>query len=146
MGSAVLLASFVHRELGLAGIVRGRWRYAALGAGFFLASFDVTGRWFHLARVDALFLLLLLAGTYVLRFASSASGAVGAGLLLGASYLTKQSALAACLPVLAASLVRERRRTLLAAASFGAVIAVSTVGFEFASDGWYRYFVFELPA
>src|SRR3989442_427964 len=90
-----LIASFIRRE--------GGGRVAAIaGVGLFLSTYEASGRWFHLARVDSLFLLLLLAGFYVIRFGKGWRAALLAAVFLWLSFLTKQTPLcvaAVALPI-----------------------------------------------
>jgi hypothetical protein len=67
-----------------------------------------------------------------------------AGLLFGAAYLTKQSALP-CLGLLGLFLLLRRRREGLAVAAAGALtVAAGVAWFMASSDGWYRYYTFEI--
>ena len=69
---------------------------------------------------------------------------MAAGLLLGAAFLTKQSALAEGVAVLAALAAGPRRRLAVPAAlTYGAVLAGSTLVLGLTSHGWYLYYVFE---
>ncbi len=145
LGSTALIVAFVRKELVRLGAPGESWTYGLLSGGFFLATFDLTGKWFHLARVDSLALFLLLAGCHGIRFGRSPASAVASGFLLCAAFLTKQTALVAAVPMLAALLFTERRRALRVGGALAAALLVSSVGFELASGGWYRYFVFDLP-
>jgi hypothetical protein len=72
-------------------------------------------------------------------------GAVAAGLLLAAAFLTKQSGLAEGVAVLAALAAGPRRRLAgTAALTYGAVLGISTLALGLASRGWYVYYVFVL--
>ena len=68
---------------------RNRWA-AVCAAGLFAASFRLGGAWFDLARVDSLFLALLLVGLVVARRTSTWRVAVVAGLVLAAAFFAKQ--------------------------------------------------------
>src|SRR5262249_15590952 len=82
--------------------------YAALLAtGVYAGSYNVAASWFDLARVDSLFLFLLLLAVYSMTFPPSPLRAIGTGLLLFASFMTKQTALLASAPLLAYSLWRR---------------------------------------
>lgn len=136
-----ILARLVRRETGSAG--------AGLGAaGLLAATYFATGTWFDVARVDSLFLALSVAGLDAALRARRARGAAGAGLLLGAAFLTKQSGLAEGVAVLAAlGFLAWRGRVSwrlagAAAASYAAVLGASTLGLGLASHGWYLYYVF----
>ena len=70
-----------------------------LSVGFFAATFHMSGAWFDIARVDSLFLLLLLVSIYVFRGHTSDKTLCFAGILIGLSFLTKQTALVIALPL-----------------------------------------------
>jgi len=120
---------------------------AALAAACYAAAYQATGAWYDLARADSLHVLLLLGGFACLALdASRVRGPILAGLLLGLSFLAKQSALTASIP-LAAYLIAARPVSGLAfAASMAVVVAGSTIGLDHASGGWYHYYIFTLPS
>lgn len=116
-----------------------------VAVGMFAGCFVLGGAWFDIARVDMLELCLVLLAALLLvrseRFDALAST------LLGLAFLTKQSALVIALPLLAARLLTQRGwRRIHAGLAFAAVFALSTVALDRASDGWYRFYAFELPA
>jgi hypothetical protein len=113
-------------------------------AGLLAATYSATSSWFDVARVDSLFLALSVGGLYVTRWARRPSGAVAAGLLLAAAFLTKQTGLAEGVAVLAALACGPRRRLAIPAAlAYAGVVAASTLALGLASHGWYVYYVFE---
>jgi hypothetical protein len=114
-------------------------------AGLYAATYFAADTWFDFARVDSLFLFFSLAGLYAARWMRGPRGAVAAGLLLGAAFLTKQSALAEAIAIAIALLFGPRRRlAVVLAATFAGVVGLSTVHFGAASHGWYMFYVFEL--
>ncbi|HSP06789.1 MAG TPA: glycosyltransferase family 39 protein, partial [Acidobacteriota bacterium] len=130
-----ILFSMVRRETGSAAA-------GILAAGLFAATYKISGAWFDLARVDSLFLCLLLAGLFALRFMKSGMGAVWAGTLIALSFLTKQTALAAAsLPILAA-IALNRRLGLIACGTFVGIAGLSTLLLDRLHDGWYTYYLF----
>jgi hypothetical protein len=132
-----VLGRLVHRET--------RSRTAGLAAAGLLAStYFVTDTWFDVGRVDSLFLAFSVAGLYAARWACRTRGAIAAGLLLGAAFLTKQTALAEGVAVLAALAIGSRRRLAVpAATAWAGVVGGSTLALGLASHGWYIYYVFE---
>jgi hypothetical protein len=115
-----------------------------VAVGIFFGTFDASGRWFHLARVDSLSLLSILAPAYVLRFRRTPGSAVLAGVLMALAFLTKQSSILALGCLLASALLVDRVRALVAAAA-GALVAGLAVGVLLAtSDGWFGYYAFEV--
>jgi hypothetical protein len=132
-----IVARLVHRETASAAA-------GLAAAGLLAATYFATGTWFDVARVDSLFLALSIAGLYVARRTRTRRGAVTAGLLLGAAFLTKQIALAEGVAVLSAIAAGPRRRLAVAAAlAYAAVVGGSTLALGLASHGWYLYYVFE---
>jgi hypothetical protein len=132
-----ILARLVQRETGSAA--------AGIAASGLLAStYFVTHAWFDVARVDSLFLALSVAALYTARWMSRTRDAVTAGMLLGAAFLTKQTALAEGVAVLAALAAGPRRRLAAPAAlAYCAVAGGSTLVLGIASHGWYVYYLFQ---
>jgi hypothetical protein len=140
LGVCCLLFLLVRRET-------GRWLYGLVAAGLFAATFSLGGAWFDLARVDSLFLLLILASAYLLRFGASWRAQLAAGVLLGLACCTKQSALVLTLPFALCSFILWRWRAaaafcLAAAATFGLVFLALHVQ----SQGWFLFYFFRLPS
>jgi hypothetical protein len=85
-----------------------------------------------------------VAGLYAARWARGTRGAIVAGLLLGAAFCTKQSALAEGVAVLVALAASPRRRLAVPTGiAYAAVVGGSTLALGLASHGWYVYYVFE---
>jgi hypothetical protein len=132
-----ILGRLVQRETGS--------RAAGLAAaGLLAATYTVTDTWFDVGRVDSLFLALSVAGLYAAARARAARGAIAAGLLLGAAFCTKQTALAEGVVVLAALAAGARRRIAAqAAVTYAVVVGGSTLILGLTSHGWYVYYVFQ---
>jgi hypothetical protein len=132
-----LLGRLVQRETGSAAA-------GTAAAGAFAATYFVTDTWFDVGRVDSLFLALSIGGLYAARWTRGTRGAVVAGLLLGAAFLTKQTGLAEGIAVTAALLAGPRRRLAWTTAlTEVAVIGISTLVLALTSGGWYLYYVFQ---
>jgi hypothetical protein len=132
-----IMARLVQRETG--SVAAG-----TAAAGLLAATYSATSSWFDVARVDSLFLALSVAGLYAARWARRPGGAITAGLLLAAAFLTKQTGLAEGVVVLGALACGPRRQlALLAALAYAAVVGASTLALGLASHGWYVYYVFE---
>jgi 4-amino-4-deoxy-L-arabinose transferase-like glycosyltransferase len=129
-----LIVAVVRKETGNLGA-------ATLAACLFAATFRATGGWFDLARPDSLFLALLLASLYRLRFATSSRDFAAAGLLLAVSALTKQTALLLGAPLIVYAYVASRRGVVaFTAACAGVLLAVGGV-LEWTSAGWFFRYV-----
>ena len=139
LGALALIALLVKKET-------HAWRYGLLAAGVFAATYRACGAWLDIGRVDSLLVLLLLGAVYLLRFHSTRSGAAISGLLLALAALTKQTALLTAGPLFLYLLLVRRDLLLWALLPFLAVAGGSAVALNAASDGWFRYYVFEQPA
>jgi 4-amino-4-deoxy-L-arabinose transferase-like glycosyltransferase len=121
-------------------------RYAGVVAvGMFAATYRLSGAWFDLARNDSLFLALLLAGVYLLRFRQSSGGWGAAGVVLALSVLTKQTAAFICIPLFIYAAIVDRRRAVVITLAFGAVLGGVTLGYNVHDHGWFLYYVLRLP-
>lgn len=137
LGCGALIFSIVRRET--------HDRFAAIiGACLFIATFRIGGAWFDVARVDALYLFFTLAAFYVVRFYPSAQGYIFAALLVTLAFLTKQSGLIACLPLVLYVFYLNRRLGLVFTFALIALLVTSTLGLNYLSDGWYGFYVFEI--
>jgi Dolichyl-phosphate-mannose-protein mannosyltransferase len=139
VGCFALLFFWVWRET--------RSRLAACVAmGLFAATYDLSGRWFDIARGDSLLLLLLLLACSYGRFGRGVRSCVATGVLLTLAFFTKQTALIIALPILLALILRLPRHGWIASATFLACVALGVAVFDRASAGWFWFYVFELPA
>src|SRR2546428_9029594 len=118
----------------------------ALAVGLFAATYDKVGGWFDIARVDSFYMLLLLAGVYALRFHRSAAGAATAGLLMGAAFLTKQSALVVAAPMAIYALLADFKRALWFIGAAWSVMLGGAMLADWQSNGWFHYYCVYLPA
>ncbi len=119
----------------------GGSRYAGLlAAGLFAAFYGVSDSWYDLARVDMLFVLLVLGA----MAASYRGHALAAGLLFACAYQTKQGALV----IAGFVLLHEFRRIpklLTGLGSFFVAAGVSAHLLNRSSGGWYAYYTTYLP-
>ena len=118
---------------------------ALSGAALFLAGYKLTGGWYDLARVDALFVFWVMAGmgTAVYRHHTN-RGLALAGLLLGLALLTKQNGLFLTAVVGVWLFWRARWRVWLFGAVFLLVTAVPLLLLEWVSGGWFSYYVVDI--
>lgn len=137
-GSFTLIYYLVRRETG------SNWN-GVLAMGLFAATFSISGYWFDLARVDSFYLFLLLLTACLVRFGESSRALAFAGLIGALAFLTKQTALLTLLPLMGYLLYRDRKHLLYFAGISLGLIAVSTLVLEWIHDGWYSFYIFELP-
>jgi 4-amino-4-deoxy-L-arabinose transferase-like glycosyltransferase len=118
---------------------------AFAGAALFLAGYQITGGFYDLARVDMLFIALSLAGMALAVYTSnSAWGLIGAGLLMGLAFLTKQNGLFLAAVVGGYLLLTVGRRVWVYALSLILVAGVPTLWLHFSSNGWFSFYVFDI--
>ncbi len=127
------------------GARHGGSRYAGVFAlGLYAASYRFCGAWFDVARVDSTFLALVLAALEVLELSPGLTGAWLSGLLFFTAFGAKQTALVPAAFVGLALFGLERRAGLVFALALGLPLAASTLYADALSDGWYRWYVFDL--
>lgn len=139
IGALALIFRFVHKETGA--VVP-----ALAAAGVFAATYPVAASFYDLARVDSLFIVLLLGGLYLARFHASTGATVTSAALFALAFLTKQSGPAVFVPVALHLLLADRRRGFVFAAVGGALMLGSVLVYDRLSDGWFWHYVFALPA
>ena len=137
LGSLLLLMLIVRLETpsGVAG---------GLAAGFYAASFHVTGAWLDLAKPDSLFLFLALAAFYVQRRSVSWRGLVVSGALYVLAFYTKQNALPIILITLAATLVASAGQSWPQAITIASLGLLLFVGLNLSSQGWYAFYTLDM--
>jgi hypothetical protein len=125
-----------------------------VAAGLFAATFKQSSQFMDLARVDALYGLLVVASLWAVRTRATRPGRAAGAVLLVLCFLAKQSGLFVALAIVAfvvrdeargATTMRERLRGLPFAAVVGVGIAASVGLLQATSDGWYAFYAFKLP-
>ena len=116
-----------------------------LASSLFAATFRISGAWFDIARADSLFLFFLLAGLYLIKFRERAKPYILAGALFSLSFLTKQIALLISLPIMVYCVLLNLRRSIYFIGTVVMIVGVSTYLLNYIHDGWYNYYVFDLP-
>ncbi len=138
LGSLFLIFRLVWRETGAK-------YYGVAAAALFAATFKLSEAWFDIAKVDSLFLCLLLWGIYLLRFHDSRRGYFLAGIVLALSFFSKQTAMAAALPLLLGMAVLRKKRGLIPLGTMLTLAATGTLLLNWLHHGWYDYYIFQLP-
>jgi hypothetical protein len=135
-------------------VLLGRWvrdetddPVAGLAAvGLLSATYQLTGFWFDLARVDAFFLLLVLSSHMTARGATRPAHAVLVGVLIAAAVFTKQLGIPLAVPALLRLTLRSPRLALIAGGVSAALVLIAALSFNISSHGWFLYFVMDLPS
>ena len=136
LGGLAALFVIARRETGT---VQG----GLLAMGLLAATYRLSGAWLDIARVDSLFLFLLLTAIALAQGGDEAEQIAG-GVCLALAFMTKQSAVAA-VPVMLVWLLPGRRRTAFVVTAVTASALVTLLLHRVYGD-WYYYYVYELPA
>jgi hypothetical protein len=142
IGASIVSLVAVYRLVWLE--TRDRWA-GLVAAGVLAATFRISGAWFDLARVDSLFLALLLVGLLLVRRSTTVRVAVLAGLVLAAAFFAKQAALVPSLVVLPFLWRRDRRLAVGYAAALGGTLVVTTLVLDRVTGGWFTQYTLRLP-
>lgn len=115
-------------------------------AGLLASSYRFSGAWLDVARVDALSLALTLAAIDVLDARAGLRTALFGGALFFLAFFAKQSALPVAVACFAGLCWGARRDALAGFALLAVLVIGSTLVLDARSDGWYRWYVFDLVA
>ena len=116
-----------------------------IATGLFAATYRISGAWLDIGRVDSLYLMLLLAAIYLIRFKNSPTSYILAGILISLSFLTKQTALAILLPLIIYCILTNWHSSIFFIGTTVIIIGGNTLFLNYIHDGWYYYYVFSLP-
>jgi len=119
--------------------------YGVIASGLLASTYAIVWSWFDFARVDMLYMFLILLGLYFLNRGRSADPVL-AGICFSLSFFTKQSALFFVLPLLLLSSLFHRKQALALILTFAISAVAGTLLLNYTSAGWYDYYVFTLPA
>jgi dolichyl-phosphate-mannose-protein mannosyltransferase len=137
LGTLAFLFALVRRWSGHA-------RAGFLAAGFYAACFGIGGAWMDLARVDSLAIFFWVAGLWLLT-RRGVGAEVLAGLALALAVFTKQTLAVCVAATLAGALLQRNPRRWIAVGTAAGAIALGTFALERASDGWFSFYVSEVP-
>lgn len=135
IGCFYLIYQYVVRE------TRNR-RAGLIASGLYAATFVVSGSWFDLARVDSLFMFIILLAVYVFRTADTKPRFYLSGILFALAFFTKQSAASITVVLLLAGLALNWRGSLRAVAACAVTLIIVTVTFNYQTEGWFGLYVF----
>lgn len=118
-------------------------RLLAVASGcLFLAGYRIAGGWYDLARVDALFVALALAGTAAtIYWHDQPAGQLVAALLLALSYMAKQNGLYFGVLAAAYLILVAGRRAWPFILGFATLTVAPTLLLQLASSGWFATYV-----
>jgi hypothetical protein len=143
----VSIAATVITLLTIVAIVRpvSGWIAAAAACAAFAGAYAASDGWYDLGRVDSLYVALLALCYLAAVRATSGRHWALAGTLAALAFMTKQPALIAVVPFAASLLVFDRRGALWFCATFGVLAVSAVLLIAILTDGWYWYYVFDVP-
>ncbi|HTO91661.1 MAG TPA: hypothetical protein VMJ70_11080 [Candidatus Sulfotelmatobacter sp.] len=119
---------------------------AIAGAGIMIGGFGFAAGCYDLVGPNAQFMMFAIAGMLALRETRGAAGAILAGVLIGASFLSKQHGLLFGLMALPYLLFFDRRRlvpfAVALAAAAGGGYALMTLWF----GKWFPFYTYDVPS
>lgn len=139
LGCGVILYHWIRRE-------KGSWKQGLIVAGLFFATYPLSGRWFDVARVDSMFLCLVLGGLYVFYFYRGGRGVIAASLLLVAAFFTKQTMIVLVAPLMVVGLRLAPRHTIRTALLTAGLLGLGVIVWNAITDHWFGFYVFEMMA
>lgn len=114
-------------------------------AALFLAGYRLAGGWYELARVDPLFVLLVLAGMTTAVYGHQRRiGLAAAGALLALALLTKQNGLFIAVVVGGYLLWQHPRQIWMYILAFVLVAAPPLLYWQWSTGGWFSYYVVDI--
>ena len=114
--------------------------------GLFFASYQITGSWFDLARVDSLFMALSLSGIYMLRYYTrSYKGIFFAAMFLSLAFFTKQAAIFFIIGCAVYLWFTQKGECLIFTLISSFFIIGGILLLNYLTEGWYWFHTFKVP-
>ncbi len=113
-------------------------------AALFLGGYRITGFWYELARVDSLFVMLLMIGMMIGLRARSAPRLLAAAAVLTLAFFTKQTAVVFVGALALYLFFNIRWRVLWFVIPFAALIGITILILNAMTDGWFWYHTFTI--
>jgi hypothetical protein len=114
-----------------------------IAAGIYAACYALTGMWMDLAKVDSLFMMLILAGFYTNRAQSGKVMAITSGSLFAMAYFTKQVALPIIMIYAPISMIISRGKTWLSWLTAFVLGIGAFIFMDYSSQGWFSFYTFK---
>lgn len=136
LGAMLAIFLIVQRE-------SGHGLAALLASGLFAATYQHSGSWFDIARVDMLAVFLLLLAIWLLRRDNEWSH-LAAGVVFAAACLTKQIHLITLVCLMAYFAVADRKKVLTFALPCLITLAAASLLLDGLYRGWFSFFALRL--
>ncbi len=117
-----------------------------IAAGIFAASYHKLDSWFDVARIDMLWLFLILALIWFARKKLTWISGVILVLISLLIFFTKQSGILITLLILSHHIYRNRMKGLVLIGSVLAAIFLTSLIMNYQTDGWFTLYTFKLPS
>jgi hypothetical protein len=118
----------------------------AVATGLVYASYRIGGAWLDIARVDSMFLALLVVGLLLARRTRTSRDAMFAAAVMVLAVLTKQSGVVPALAVVPWLISVGRRVAVTYVATFTAGCVVLLGALQLSTHGWFSYYIFTVPS
>src|SRR5215211_959409 len=136
LATTILIYWIALRESGL------RWLAIAC-AGLFLGGYRVNGFWYEVARVDSLFVTLMLGGFALAIYAGTSNGKlILSAVLMALAAFTKQTGFIVAIGLSIFLLTRIRRRAWIFLLTFDALAVLPLFVLNWSTNGWFFYHIF----
>jgi len=115
-----------------------------LAAGLFCGTYQLSGYWFDIARVDSLALAFLLLSVFLLLKDKPTASLLG-GIFLALSCFTKQTMLIVAVVLAIYCILPPRRNNIIFIGTALLGYLGGTLLLDWLHEGWYSYYIFHLP-
>ena len=119
--------------------------YGLVGAGFFAGINPLVHSYLDQSRIDALFIMLLLLGFYILRTGAHKHSLYLSAAVFFLALFTKQQALPVVILIAVVLLCENFKKCLKFSLTFASLSLAAFVFFQLKSSGWFFFYVFKLP-
>lgn len=138
IGIVIIIARIVQAET-------KNYLLAWISAMFYLACFSLSDGFFDLARVDSLYVLIVLISFTVVLEAKTRTGYVLFGILVVLGFFIKQSFILVFLPLQTYLLYKRTKESWIGIAGSWIGLVGALFFINYATDNWFFYYIFELP-
>ncbi|MEJ2448546.1 MAG: glycosyltransferase family 39 protein [Anaerolineales bacterium] len=112
----------------------------------YFSCYYISDGYFDLARVDALYVFIVLAAFCIFLNSKTKVDYFFAGMMIAIGFFVKQSAIIVFLPVTIYLLKADWKRTWILLPVVILAILIPVVVLNQITDGWFGYYIFELPS
>ena len=118
---------------------------AWISGAAYLACFALSNGFYDLARVDSVYVLMVLITFIAIQEANDKLGYLAGGILLAIGFFIKQSFIIVFFPLMIYLFLKRRNQFWLTVTAGIAGSVIPVFLFNRLSDNWFLYYIFELP-